>query len=229
MLETFASSRALAEAAADAVVRRLAGGIAEHGRASLVVTGGRSPGAVYDRLVEAPVDWARVVVALSDERMVPPDSPDANARLLRERLFRGAAVRAAFIPLWREGASADEAAAAAEPAIRALPPFDAVLLGMGEDGHIASLIPGDPRLAEGLDPDGARLTQGVPAGLGKPSLARVTLTVAALLQAREILLLIAGDAKREVLDAALAGADLPVRAILNQDRAPVRVLWSPTH
>ena len=220
MLETYPTAAALAQAAAHGVEAALAQGLRTRGRASLVATGGRSPGAVYDALQAAKVDWARVIVTLSDERCVAADAPEANARLVRERLFRGEPAKAHFIPLWPEP---DEAA------LRALAPFDAVLLGMGEDGHVASLIPGDPELAAGLDPDGEALTRAVPAGLGSPPLPRITLTLAALLQARAIFLLIAGDAKREVIARAQAGADLPVRALLAQDRVPVRVLWAPEH
>jgi len=227
MLEIYPSTAALADAAAHDVGQRLTEGWKTRGRATLVATGGRSPGPVYDRLREAPVDWARVVVTLSDERCVAPDAPDSNARLLRERLFHGAAARAAFVSLWGEGLDPVAAARGVEAAIRAMTPFDAVLLGMGEDGHVASLIPGMPGLAQAMDPQGSRLVEVAPAGWGSPPLARITLTLAALLQARAILLLVAGDAKRQVIDAALAGADLPVRGILAQDRVPVRVLWAP--
>jgi len=229
MLETFTSSSALADAAADAVVALLELGLTERGRASLVATGGRSPGAIYDRLSRAPLDWARVTVTLSDERCVPPQAPESNAKLLNDRLFQGAAREAAFTPLFHPGEEPDAAARRAEPQVGALTPFDAVLLGMGEDGHVASLIPGAPILPAAMDLNGERLAMGFPAGWGSPPLARVTLTLAALLRSREILILTSGDEKRRVLDAAFAGADLPVTAILAQDRAPVRVLWSPAH
>jgi 6-phosphogluconolactonase len=216
MLETFPSSAAMADIAAEAVTGRLAAGLAERGRAALVATGGRSPGPLYDRLKDAELDWAHVVVTLSDERHVDVDSPNANARLLRERLFVGPAAKARYLPLTDY----------AEPALRALTPFDVVLLGMGEDGHIASLIPGSPVMAEAMDPDGKALVAESPAGFGSPPVARITLTLTALLQSRAIFLLIAGEAKRQVIADALAGADLPVRAILRQDRAPVRVFWT---
>ncbi|MDB5464287.1 MAG: pgl [Phenylobacterium sp.] len=217
MLETYASSSALAQACAEAVASQLAEGLAARGRASLVATGGRSPGPVYDLLHDAPLDWAHVAVTLSDERQVDADSPDSNARLLRERLFRGPAAKAQFLPLTDY----------AEPALRKLMPFDAVMLGMGEDGHIASLIPGSPVMAQALDPDGQALIAESPEGFGSPPVARITLTLAALLQSRAIFLLIAGEAKRQVIARAEAGEDLPVRAILSQDRVPVRVLWTP--
>lgn len=218
MIETYADTRGLAEAASAAVADRLRDGLRLRSRASLVATGGRSPGPVYDRLKDADLDWARVNVTLSDERCVAPDAPEANARLVRERLLSGPAAKAHLIPLWP----------APDPqALRALTPFDAVMLGMGEDGHVASLIPGDPGLAAGLDPAGAVRLAEVPAGLGTPPLARITLTLAALLASRAIFLLIAGSAKRQVIDRALAGADLPVTALLSQGEVPVRVFWTP--
>jgi len=221
MIETYANGREMAEAAAHGVAARLAEGLAARDRASLVATGGRSPGPVYDLLRDAPgIDWARVAVTLSDERCVAAEAPEANVRLVRERLLAGPAASARLVPLWPRPDAAE---------IAALLPFDAVLLGMGEDGHVASLLPGDPGLARNLDPRGTALTAEVPAGLGSPPLARVTLTLKALLAARAIFLLIAGGTKREVIGRALAGEDLPVRALLAQADVPVRVLWSPTH
>ena len=209
----------MADAAAPAVAAQLSAGLADRGRASLVATGGRSPGPVYDRLKDADLDWSHVAVTLSDERQVDVDSPNANVRQLRERLFIGPAAKARYLPLTDY----------AEPALRALMPFDAVMLGMGEDGHIASLIPGSPVMAEAMDPDGRTLVAESPTGFGSPPVARITLTLTALLQSRAIFLLIAGEAKRQVVADALAGADLPVRAILQQDRAPVRVFWTPDY
>jgi 6-phosphogluconolactonase len=211
MLETYPSQAALAEAAAHGIEAALAEALRTRGRAALVATGGRSPGPVYDRLTEAKVDWARVVVTLSDERCVAEDHPDSNTRLVGERLPK----RVHIVPL------TDMAALAA------LLPFDAVMLGMGEDGHVASLIPGDPGLEEALTT--ADLTRPVPEGLGKPPLARITLTLSALVSARAIFLLIAGEAKRQVLARAMGGEDLPVGRLIAQAKTPVRVLWAPAH
>jgi 6-phosphogluconolactonase len=158
MLEVFPGPASMADAAAHAVAAQLSAGLAARGRASLVATGGRSPGPVYDRLKDAGVDWAHVAVTLSDERQVDVNSPNANLKLLRERLFVGEAAKAHYLPLTDY----------AEPALRALMPFDAVLLGMGEDGHIASLIPGSPVMAEAMDPDGEALVAESPAGFGSP-------------------------------------------------------------
>lgn len=211
MLEIYPSAAAFADAASHAVGSSLAHALRTRGRAALVATGGRSPGPVYDRLRDARLDWARVVVTLSDERCVPPDHADSNTRLVRERM----PARAHLVPLTDT------------PALAALLPFDAVLLGMGEDGHVASLIPGDPGLEDALTT--AELTRRVPQGLGSPPLARITLTLSALTRSRAIFLLIAGEAKRQVLARARAGEDLPVGRLLRQASAPVRILWAPAH
>jgi 6-phosphogluconolactonase len=222
MIEAYPSATAAGEACAQAIAACLKDGLAARGRAGLVATGGRSPGPVFDALAKAPIvgslDWARVVVTLSDERCVDPAAPEANARAVRERLMVDAVRKAHFLPLWPKPDPA---------ALQALLPFDAVMLGMGEDGHIASLIPGDPGLEAGLTTE--ELLVDVPAGVGKPPVPRVSLSLSAVVNARAIFLLIAGEAKREVLSRAQAGEDLPVGRLLSQARAPVRIFWSPEH
>lgn len=229
-LEAYATPAAAAAAAAEAIV----GQLAPPGPRRLVVTGGRTPGPVYDRLAATDLDWSRVTVTLSDERFVDPSSPDSNERLIRERLLVGRAAAAHFVPLKGRAPAPRVDAARAEPAIRALLPFDAVLLGMGEDGHIASLFPGARvtgarRLAAALDPDRARLAIGVArAGLA-PYVPRISLTAAALFDAGLVVLLVSGAAKRALIGR--VGSDPgyapPVAALLRQTTTPVRVLWSP--
>ena len=227
MIETFGTPEALADAAASAVVEALSAAIAGGGRGRLVVTGGRSPGLVYDRLSQTALDWSRVDVTLSDERFIPPDHPASNQGLVVSRLLNAQAAAARFIPLWREAPDAAACAAAAEAEVAALAPFHATLLGMGPDGHVASLIPGAVGLEAAMDPDGGRMCLGFDQAIGDPPLPRITLTLAALLQSKSILILVAGAEKWRVVERALAGADLPVAALLTQDRVPVRVLWTP--
>lgn len=224
MLETFANPAHLAQAAAAAVQAALSAAIAERGAAVLVATGGRSPAPVYDLLAQAPIDWGSVTVTLSDDRFVAPTSPDSNERLVRDRLLVAKAASARFTPLSFDVANVREAALRAEPEVKALAPYDVMLLGMGEDGHVASLIPGSPVMDEGMNPAGERFCLGVPAGVGSPPVARVTMTMPALLQARLILVLISGETKREIIE---SGGGLPVHALLEQAKAPVRVLWTP--
>lgn len=224
MIESFADEAALAAAAAAATLDALGVALAARGHASLVGTGGRSPAPIYDLLSAADLDWGRVTVSLSDDRFVPVTSPESNARLIHERLLRDRAAAAAFVPLYANAPGPDAAADIAEPHVRALAPFDMLLLGMGEDGHIASLIPGSPVMEAGLDPDGARYVIGIPAGVGSPPIARVSLTLPALLAARTTLILIKGQAKHEIV---AHGSGLPVHALIKQAKAPLRVLWTP--
>ena len=225
MIETFPTANDAAGGAADAIV----GQLAPPGPKRIVVTGGRSPGPVYDRLAKADLDWSRVTVTLSDDRFVDPTSPDSNERLVRERLLKGCAASAHFVPLKGRGPAPRVDAARAESAIRALLPFDAVLLGVGEDGHIASLFAGQRDLAEALDPARGPLVIGVAkAGLA-PYVPRISLTAAALFDAGLVVVLASGDAKRVLLERVATDPRFapPVAALLRQTRTPVRVLWSP--
>lgn len=223
MIESFATSKDLAAAAAHAIEVALSAALAHRDAASFVGTGGRSPAPVYDLLAQTPLEWGKVAVTLSDDRFVPISSPDSNERLVRERLLTGRAAAARFTPIVVDAASVENAADQVEAGVRALAPYDVMLLGMGEDGHVASLIPGSPVLDLGMDPAGSRFCLGIPSGVGSPPVARVTMTMPALLQARLTLVLISGEKKRAIV---AEGNGLPVHALLEQAKAPVRVLWT---
>ena len=227
VLEAFADEGALARGAASLVADRLREGLTRRGEASFAASGGRTPVTTYEVLSGAALAWEAVTVVPTDERWVPPSSPDSNEGLLRRHLLRDKASGARLLPLWSGKDVLEAAAACGDLAVSALTPFDAVLLGMGEDGHLASLFPHSPALAQGLDPDSDRFCVAVPAAKPAPALPRLSLTARALLDARLIVLLVTGEAKRRTLQAALKGADLPVRRVLVQDRAPVRILWAP--
>lgn len=224
-IETFPDTGTLARAAAEILGAALERGLGE-GRARLMVTGGSSPVACYDELRNWPIDWSCVDVTLTDDRFVPPSSEDSNEGLVRLHLLKGAAAKARFTPLWSDAASPEEAAARAEPAIRALGQFDAVLLGVGPDGHICSLFPNSPELAEGLDPNARHWVIGVPKAGQPPYVPRISLTLPAILNAKLVVILVSGATKKQPIEAALGGADLPVRAVLDQDSTPVRILWA---
>jgi 6-phosphogluconolactonase len=224
-LETLSSADEAATAAADAIVAQLT----PAGPRRLMVTGGRGPGPVYDHLAQLDLDWSRVAVTLSDERFVGVDAPESNERLIRERLLRGHAAAARFVPLKGPGPTPAADAAAVEPAIRDLTPFDANLLGMGDDGHIASLFPSTPDLAALLDPDCERFAVGVEVPGLAPYLPRISLTGRALFASRLIVLLTGGEGKRALLERVLTDPAFapPVSALIRQTRTPVRLLWSP--
>lgn len=216
------SATQLAQTVADA----LREAIDSHGRASLVVSGGRSPLAFFQCLSRQDLDWSRVVVGLADERWVDPRSTQSNEYLVINYLLQGRAASASFIGLYQTAESLEAAAQAAEVALEALPqPIDVLVLGMGEDGHTASLFPDSPNLAQALDPEGNRLC--LPMLAPTEPRERITLTAPLLLAARHQLLVIGGSAKVETLRRAIAGNDvreMPIRAFLHY---PLEIHWHP--
>jgi len=229
-MHDFTDSHALASALAERVADRLRAGLVERDFALLAVSGGRTPLRFFELLAQAALDWSRVQVTLVDERWVDAHDPRSNARLVREHLLQGVAAAAQFVPLYTGAATPEEGQAEAGRRVHALPlPFDAVVLGMGLDGHTASFFPGGDHLAAALDPD---LRSGVlpmrAPDAGEP---RITLTLPALLQTRHLFLHIEGEDKREVLAQARLGlgeaAHYPVRAVLERSPVPVDVYWCP--
>jgi 6-phosphogluconolactonase len=200
-------------ALADRIAGELADFLRRTGRAALAVPGGTTPGPVFDLLAGVDLDWPRVTVMLTDERWVPEGDPRSNTALVRRRLLRGRAGVAAFIPFWRPGETPEEAAPALAAAVVPQLPLSVALVGMGEDGHVASLFPGD-----GVE---AALAAGAPAVMAMPAPdtgePRVTLTAPVLAGAMHIHILITGAAKRAALEAARARppAEAPVRALLD--------------
>jgi 6-phosphogluconolactonase len=222
----FETPIAMAETLAADIAMALSRNIAETGSASLIVSGGRTPQRMFDELSLQRLPWNRVKISLADERLVPATDAESNERLVRDHLLKGEAQSAVFIPLWQgEG---DPVESAIEAVCNMERPFAMVVLGLGDDGHSASLFPGMPDLGRALDPAANLTAVFVPAqGSRRP---RVSLTLSTLLDAWRAALSFTGEAKRRVFEEALApGAveDLPVRAILRQTKIPVDVYWSP--
>ena len=220
----FADPAALAQALASSVADDLRTALQERQVASLALSGGNTPKAFMRALSAQSLAWSQVFVTLVDERWVPEDNARSNAALLRENLLQGPAAAARFLPLHRDTATPEEALDALERDLAALPsPFDAVVLGMGNDGHTASFFPGGDRLTEALDPDSSlRVLPMRAPGAGEP---RVTLTLPPLLAARHLYLHIEGAEKQAVLAQAAsgvgAGAGYPVRMVLRHVRSPL--------
>jgi 6-phosphogluconolactonase len=224
-IEAFADAAAAGAPAADAIAGQLRGA----GLKRLMVTGGRGPGPVYDQLAQTDLAWANVTVTLSDDRFVPLAAPESNEAMVRARLLQGRAAAARLVPLNGAEPTPAAAAAAIEPAVRALLPFDATLLGMGPDGHIASLYATTVGVAADLDPDAGRLAVGVTSPGWEPYVPRISLTGRALFDAGLIVLLVGGEQKRHVIEQSLADPAFnpPAAALIRQTRSPVRILWSP--
>lgn len=214
---------------ADSIAADLSAAIATRGLASLVVSGGRSPVKLFECLRTQEIDWSRVYVALADERWVDPADPASNERLVREVLLQERAAVAQFRGLKNGAATPDLGAVLAWKTFADVPrPFDIVVLGMGDDGHTASLFPGSPNLASALDGTASAGCVGMRAPTAPQ--ARLSLNLAALLESRRIVILITGEAKwRTYVAASQPGPVelMPVRAVLRQRRTPVDVVWSP--
>ncbi|TPG09911.1 6-phosphogluconolactonase [Rhodanobacter glycinis] len=227
---SFSDCQAQALALAERVATRLRTALAERGRAVLAVSGGSTPKDFFARLSRETLDWANVHVTLVDERWVPETDKRSNARLVRSQLLQHAASAAQFIPLYTGDPTPEAGLAIANARIDALPlPFDAVVLGMGDDGHTASFFPGGDHLAEALDLDGrARVLPMRAPAAGEP---RITLSLPTVLETRALYLLVTGEKKRDLLADVRLGLDAaqnyPVRAVLAQSRVPVAVYWCP--
>lgn len=197
-------SSTLAAQLADAIAKQLQSRIDVSGAASLVVSGGSTPAPVFKRLSEKDIDWHCVNVTLADERWVDLKHQDSNEALVRSMLLVDKAAEAGFVSLYRPGMSPELALGTVAKDVLAMrQPFTVVILGMGGDGHTASLFPDAPvsELQAAMDIDSAATA----AVLHPPSVeqTRITLSRAALLHAEHRVLHITGESKRQVLVDAL--------------------------
>ncbi|MCP3960390.1 MAG: 6-phosphogluconolactonase [bacterium] len=224
----FEDREALAAALARSVARDLRNGIEERGSASLVVSGGSTPRPFFEHLSRHELDWASVLVTLADERWVPADHEDSNERLVREHLLVEQAAAARLIGLVNDAPTPEEGRDACERALAEIGrPFDVVVLGMGGDGHTASLFPDAPELSAGLDRDatGNCIAVRPPSALHS----RMSLTLAALLDSRRLVIHITGEDKRlvyrETRDGDRPESELPIRAVLRTGHT--EAWWAP--
>jgi 6-phosphogluconolactonase len=227
MENIFDSREAASVAAAERIAAALGRRLDAQREASVVVSGGTSPAGVFAELARMPLAWPDVHVILSDERWVPPEHEDSNEKLVRDTLLTGEAKEATVLPVYKPGVTVEERCVELNDELRQAPfPFACALLGMGEDGHFASLFPDAENLEEGLDVDSSELS--IPVNTAASPHPRVSLTLSALSRSDEILLLMFGDRKREVYEAAKQTANgYPVFHLLRQKRAPVYVYWAP--
>jgi 6-phosphogluconolactonase len=214
------------------IAQRLAAAIQARGFAVLSVSGGKSPVALFEALRVIDIDWSRVRVTLVDERCVPRIHPDSNALLVQTHLLQDLAAKAQLVFMVAGAAeplgSPSAQAKAASIALTAAGVADVLVLGMGADGHTASLFPEAPNLADALD---LRNTQTcVSIELAHPPTnapyARITQTLAQILSARHIVLPLTGTEKLNTLQQAWKQATpaLPISFVLQQTQTPV-ALW----
>ncbi len=225
-LVKFKNSADLDQAFADEIALKLQSGINETGRASLLVSGGNTPKSLFAVLNTKPIDWSKVDIALVDDRWVGLDDSASNEAMVRSVLLQNNAAKANFIGMKTAHENAFDAVESVKHNLIALKqPFDVVILGMGEDGHTASIFPCSEQLDEGLTTSELLLAT-------EPQTAphqRMTFSKSALFNAKQFYLHLVGSNKEIVLNKVAAEPDerkAPISAFLNQSKVPMRIMFA---
>lgn len=225
-LNQFADTQALNADFAKRLTDILQQAINERGAAYLVVSGGKTPQALFTTLSQTELAWDKVTVLLADDRWLDDSQTDSNERLVKATLLQHNASAARFISLYANTSSAFDGAAQVLERVKNLPTFDAVILGMGEDGHTASLFPCSEQIKQGLAEDAPAVLAVAPT---TAPYQRMSLSAVRLLNSRQLFLHLVGANKLAVLDKAMAGDDvyaMPIRAFLQHPVATVTVMYT---
>ncbi len=215
----------VATALAENIAERLRQVLDFKTRAVLALSGGRSPQRVLPVLARAPMDWSAVDVTLSDERWVPPSDPASNAALIDRCFLQEGAARVNFIPLWTPNTPHAEGPTHADARLRSITmPLDIIYLGIGEDGHLASLFPADTAAAFTASHGFSVSTL---ADVYQAPRERISLDLPTLLEAATIYLHFGGAAKAAVYETAVnmttPSATLPLSLIVQSGHPDIRV------
>ena len=186
------------------IIEKLNSAIERKGQASLVVSGGSSPISIYEELSNADVSWSKVFLTLVDDRLVEPNHEDSNQNLLYKHLIKNKAKEVKFFPLDDEVSFNKDFKK----------PFDITLLGMGEDGHFASLFPNMINLPEAFSLNTEPRVLKTPA-LGVPLYPRITMNLSMIMESSYIILLVKGKLKQDILDKAKMNSDYPIHHLIN--------------
>ena len=228
-LTEFSTRTDLDSALADKVSAILVQAIKQKGKASIAVSGGSTPKGLFSILSKSDLDWSKVTITLADERWVALDSADSNTRLVHENLLQNNASAAKFFHLKQgENLCSETLADLNLAAKNTLLPLDILILGMGEDGHTASLFPCSEQIVQGLDENNANALLSV-----QPKTAphqRISFSFASLSASENVFLHLCGDNKKTVLNKAINGDDafeMPIRAFLNHPTLTTKIYWAP--
>ena len=222
----------LVDLAATIIAARLQDDINETNTASLMVSGGSTPGPIYEKLASKTLPWDKIKIGLVDERWVDEDDNGSNAAFIRRTLLQNHAAKADFIPMKTSHAKAISGQTTVEVLYQKIPkPYSAVVLGMGADGHTASWFPEAGGLELALSMRNTKTIQAItanPSDVTGQYLERMTLTCSALNNCKLAILLVTGTEKRSVLQMAIGGrSNLPVRAAIDALGDRLIVLWAP--
>ncbi len=229
-LHEFSTSDALNQAFGREIVQKLEHAISQQGNAVLAVSGGRTPQALFSQLASTPLAWEKVTITLADDRFLPPDHPDSNERLVKAFLLQDHAAAANFVSLYSPASDGDLDADAAIPRllqrVKSLADFDVLILGMGEDGHTASLFPCSQQLSYAMADAAPDVVAVHPT---TAPYARISFSRAKLQRSKHIYLHLVGAKKHAVLQQALAGQDIfamPIRAFIHATTPELQVMYS---
>jgi len=205
----------------------LGSAVSKKGKASMLLSGGTTPGALYQRMSEVDLPWENIWFGPTDERWVDPAHEASNEKLVRETLCKNKAAHTHYIGHKTNFPDPVAGLAATMEQIKALPePYDIVLLGMGSDGHVASLFPTSKDTPAALDSENKNSCHPIHRGAGE--VPRMTMTLNQLLKADKVFILFYGVEKLAVFEEALKEKTeaLPVSYILHQDKVPVTLYWA---
>lgn len=208
------------------ITEKLEAAIIEKGSAAFAVSGGRTPAKLFETLSNTPIDWSSVTITLADERWVDEVSDASNARLVKQYLLQNLAAEATFLPLKNKAATAKEGESLLEEELQSIGPMDVLILGMGTDGHTASLFPCSAELTQALDLNNPKCCQSV-----TPTTApheRMTMTFQWLLKSQSTILHIVGADKLAVLESALNAENKPpIGLVIEQSAEAVELFYAP--
>lgn len=214
----YADKASLQDAAVAAILDCASHSIRERGHFSIVLAGGETPRPIYERLRSAPTDWSLWHVYFSDERCVPPTEEELNSRMAGDAWLDYVPIPGEQIHVIPSGPRADKAAAEYAETLRSVGLFDLTLLGLGQDGHTASLFPGNEW---GLSPDSPDTLAIFNSPIRPPQ--RVSLSANRLNRSREIIFLVSGESKHKAVLRWRAGEKIPARAIMSDNGVDVLV------
>jgi len=226
-LNEFDNRAQLDDSLAGKVAELLEQAVQEKGSASIAVSGGSTPKGFFTKLSQCDLPWKNITVTLADERWVNVESDSSNTRLVHENLLQGKAKAATFFHI-KQGETLNEQTLNTLnlAADKGLLPLDVLILGMGEDGHTASLFPCSDEIEQALAENSSSLLKVTPKTAPHD---RITFSFACLQQSQHTILHICGEGKKVVLDKAIAGHDvfeMPIRAFLHHPSLQTNVYWA---
>jgi 6-phosphogluconolactonase len=226
-INEFEQRQLLDETLADNVANILANAVKTKGKASIAVSGGSTPKGFFSALSKKKLPWQSITITLADERWVDIDSSDSNTKLVHENLLQNEALQAKFFHL-KQGNDlrSDTLADLNIAAQQQLLPLDVLILGMGEDGHTASLFPCSDEIEQCLSLESPALLKVVPKTAPHQ---RISFSFTALAASKNTILHISGVSKKQVLAKAIAGQnvkEMPIRAFLQADDINTQVYWA---